>query len=234
MNFSDMESAIDNIVKETKGSTWTPGTTIRNAFSHLHAMQQAGVMTMLAKDHEKTVKSELKGGKKKEKDPDAPKKEESSWIKYVKEIWHESGYKLDEKGQVMKNKNGEPVCNMDYSEALKIASQRKKEMEARGEGLVSTKATKMTSQATITSSSAREKMTAPPTKVAKVEIPPVEEESYDEELNLWSHPTTGKLYWKSTMNECWIANNRDHSRGAWMGIYNPVTRKFDPADEPDI
>lgn len=231
MNFSDMENAIENMTKESKVGIWTPGTTIRNAFSHLHAMQKAGVMTMLQKDLEKTVKTELKGGKKKEKDPDAPKKEESSWIKYVKEIWHESGYKLDEKGQVMKNKNGEPICNMDYSEALKIASQRKKEMEARGEALASTKSTKMTAQTTITSSSAREKMTAPPAKKAEI---PIEEDSYEEQLNIWSHPTTGKLYWKSTMNECWIANPKDHSRGAWMGIYNPVTRKFDPADEPDI
>ncbi len=231
MNFDEMEKAIGNMVKESKGSTWTPGTTIKNAFSHLHAMQQAGVMSMLAKEHEKTVKGELKGSKKKEKDPDAPKKEESSWIKFVKECWHESGYKLDAKGQIMRNKDGEPIPKIEYSDALKIASQRKKEMEARGEGLVSQKTDKMKSQTTITNSSARAQMTAPPAPKPAIEG---EYELTDEELNLWSHPTTGKLYWKSGMNECWVANSKDHSRGAFMGIYNPVTRKFDPADEPDI
>lgn len=216
MDFADMDKAVANMVQENSTKEYTPSTQLSNKFSHLNARKQAEVMTKLSKEHEKTIKAESKNVKTKKKDPDAPKREASDYIKLAKQMYEEAG----------------GASKVKYGDMLTLASKRWQEMKLNGEVAVKNKiGAKMASQPTITNVAARDRMTAAIQKA----VPVVEEEELVEEtLDKWQHPDTKKLYWKSKFNECWVCNPRDHSRGAWMGIYNPVSRKFDPADEPDI
>ena len=239
MEFSALKSMISDMKSPAvapKGEDWSASSTIMNAFKHLHAMAQASVITKLGKEHEKTVKDELKDkkGSKKVKDPNTPKRQQSqgvqNWQDLVKEEMIASGQKVDEKGNPV-FKDGKPVYNITYKEAMVRASPKKKAAEEAGKAAPAVKKTNKTaSEPSVTSASVRERVTAPITKRATFEE---EDDEYESEnLDLWTGPN-GKNYWKSAMNECWICNP-DHSRGAWMGIYNPVTRKFYPAEEPDI
>ncbi len=242
MEFSALKSVINDMKSPTApkgGEEWSPSSTIMNAFKHLHAMAQASVITKLGKEHEKAVKEELKDrkGAKKVKDPNTPKRQQSqgvqNWQDLVKDEMIASGQKLDAAGNPV-FKDGKPVYNITYKEAMVRASPKKKAAEEAEKAAPPTKKpAKITdSQPSVTSASVREKATAPITKRATFE-----EENDDEysvvDLELWTGPN-GKLYWKTDMNECWVCNPSDHSKGAWMGIYNTATRKFYPAEEPDI
>ncbi len=223
-----------------KGGEWSPSSTIMNAFKHLHAMAQASVITKMGKEHEKTVKDELKDkkGSKKVKDPSTPKRQQSQgvqdWQDLVKEEMIASGQKLDGSGNPI-FKDGKPVYNITFKDAMGRASEKKKAAEAAGkvptEKKAATKSTLGTvSYQSVVGAAAREKATAPVTTRATIE----EDDDYSVvDLELWTGPN-GKLYWKTDMNECWVCNPSDHSRGAWMGIYNSATRKFYPAEEPDV
>ena len=131
----------------------------------------------------------------------------------------------------MKKKDGEPAYNLDYNKALIIASVERQKLKEQGLDIPKKTVTNE-SRGSVTSSSARVAMTEP-AKAAKVVYEP---DAYEEETTweLWPHPTNGKLYWKTKMDECWNANPKDHTRGAWVGIYNRHTRKFDMADEPEV
>jgi colicin import membrane protein len=58
---------------------------------------------------------------------------------------------------------------------------------------------------------------------------PVQQE--EESLTAWTHK--GTVYYRSSMNECWL-KAADGSMGAWVGLYNPVTDKVEAAPEPEF
>ncbi len=62
--------------------------------------------------------------------------------------------------------------------------------------------------------------------------PAYESESEYEEEALTKVQMNGRFYYRSTEGETWLCNS-DNTRGSWVGIYNPKTKKHDPADEPE-
>ncbi len=237
MEFASLKSAIAGMKSPSatvslKASDWSPTTTITNAIKLLGAQAQSRAITEANKIHEKTLKEELKGkkGSKKEKDPDAKKKElsagQADWHHWIKQERIASGQKLDEKGNPMFGKDGEPVYNLSFKEATTLASAKRE--AAKAAGTYVPKSTTKTTSSHISKNDEDNVINTTPTLKRAV----IDEYEDEEPLNIWTSPS-GKLYWKSGMNECWICNPKDHSRGAWQGIWNPVTRKFIPADEPD-
>jgi hypothetical protein len=219
-----------------KSGDYSPTTTIMNAIKLLGAQAQANALTKANKEHEKTLKEELKDkkkGGKREKDPSAPKKEPSAgqadWKEWVREERIASGQKTDEKGKPLFDEKGDPIYNLTFKEATTLASAKRNAAKAAG-----TYVPKGTTK-TASGISAAKKAGDDIGITTNLKRAAIEEEYVEEEdtLRIWDSPS-GKRYWKSDMNECWICNPKDHSRGAWQGIWNPVTRKFIPADEPDI
>jgi hypothetical protein len=216
------------------------GDAMSERFKALSALDQAHELNKLTTIHTKTVKAQLKAPKKKEKDPDAPKKVQGpnvqKWYDDLEKIQQEYGIKTDEKGNPIykiDKKTGEskPDYNVSYKEAMKLASKRRKDEAGTEDVVPANKATKAKAVA----------VTEPPKTAAKAvskTVPTAPKVSDDNEY-VSEEPRVivikGETLLKYDNGDTWY-KNPDNTRGEWKGVYNPQKKRFEntaPEYEPD-
>jgi hypothetical protein len=73
------------------------------------------------------VKGLTKSGKpRKQREYTGPSEKQAAWNAYVQEVREEFGYEMDEEGNAVLDKKGEPKWAMSYKDAMKEAGERRK------------------------------------------------------------------------------------------------------------
>lgn len=216
------------------------GDVMRERFKALSALDQAHELSELTTIHVKSVKNQLKTTKKKAKDPDAPPKEQpegvKQWHNDIRKVQEEFGIKTDAKGNPIYKidpKTGEykPDYNMDWSKAMKLASERRNGGSGSEAPEKAKKAAKTTAVTTTAAPKTNGRAKVVPT------APTVDDDDNDDDTVEEGRPFVfkGENLLKYTNGDTWV-RNADGTRGEWKGVYNPGKKRFDktePEYEPD-
>lgn len=218
------------------------GDVMRERFKALTALDQAQELSELTSIHVKSVKNLSKTNKKKAKDPDAPPKEQpegvKAWHNDIRKVQEEFGTKMDAKGNPIykidpKTGESKPDYVMDWSKAMKLASERRNEengTEAPSKVKKAAKAVKITAPITTE---------APKTNVRAKIVPAAPTVNDDDDDDDVEEPKPfifkGESLLKYANGDTWI-RNPDNTRGDWKGVYVPAKKRFDKTaseDEPN-
>lgn len=117
-------------------------------------------------------------------------------------------------------------------EAEKAAAAKAKaeEKEAKAAAAVAAKAAKEAEKAAkAAAKGAKGKPAAAPAPAPAAA--PAAAQQEEEALTAWTHK--GVTYFRSSINECWL-KDASGGMGKWVGIYNPISDKVEPAPEPEF
>ncbi len=226
----------------TTTAPMSSGDVMRERFKALTALDQAQELSELTTIHVKSVKNLSKTTKgKKAKDPDAPPKEQpegvKQWHNDIRKVQEEFGIKTDEKGKPIykidpKTGESKPDYIMDWSKAMKLASERRNGGESSTEAPAKVK--KVTKAVKTTAPMTTE---APKTTRAKT-VPAAPTVTDDDDYTV-EEPKPfifkGESLLKYANGDTWV-RNPDNTRGEWKGVYNPGKKRFEKTeieDEPD-
>lgn len=222
----------------TTTAPMSSGDAMRERFKTLTALDQAQELSELTSIHVKSVKNLSKTTKKKVRDPDAPPKEQpegvKQWHNDIRKVQEEFGIKKDTKGDPIykidpKTGESKPDYVMDWSKAMKIASERRN-------GESSTEAPNKVKKSVKTTGPVTTE--APKTARAKA-VPAAPTVNEDEEEYTVEEPMPfifkGESLLKYANGDTWV-RNPDNTRGDWKGKFIPAKKRFEntaPEDEPN-
>jgi hypothetical protein len=202
------------------------------------------------------VKGLTKSGKpRKQREYTGPSEKQAAWNAYVQEVREEYGYEMDEEGNAVLDKKGEPKWAMSYKDAMKEAGERRKgEMSDSASVASSVKSVPKKAAATVvvakkapavatkkaavaaapapakkTAAELRAEFLAKKAAAAAAEAVPEEaaaEEGSNEAVE-WEFQ--GQNYFKTSDNLCWMMT--DDGERIWAGVYLPEEDRIDDTVE---